>query len=135
MKHYLVDTNVIIDLLTNREGADAAAALIDGAERGEYKISVCSLSYTNIYYSLRKYLSHEQRINCLIQLCEVINTLPVNGTVITAALQSGWKDFEDSVQYHCALVDGSVSGIVTRNGKDFLQSSIDVIDSYEFLKH
>ncbi|MBR2773176.1 MAG: PIN domain-containing protein, partial [Bacteroidales bacterium] len=130
-----VDTNVIIDLLTNREGADAAAALIDGAERGEYKISVCSLSYTNIYYSLRKYLSHEQRINCLIQLCEVINTLPVNGTVITAALRSGWKDFEDSVQYHCALVDGSVNGIVTRNGKDFLQSSIDVIYSYEFLKH
>lgn len=135
MKHYLVDTNVIIDLLINREGADAAAALIDGAERGEYKISICSLSYTNIYYSLRKYLSHEQRINCLIQLGEVINTLPVNGTVITAALQSGWKDFEDSVQYYCALVDGSVNGIVTRNGKDFRQSSIDVVDPYEFLKH
>jgi len=135
MKHYLVDTNVIIDLLINRAGADAAAALIDGAERGEYKISICSLSYTNIYYSLRKYLSHEQRINCLIQLGEVVNTLPVNGTVITAALQSGWKDFEDSVQYHCALVDGSVNGIVTRNGKDFRQSSIDVVDSYEFLKH
>lgn len=135
MKHYLVDTNVIIDLLINRAGADAAAALIDGAERGEYKISICSLSYTNIYYSLRKYLSHEQRINCLIQLGEVVNTLPVNGTVITAALQSGWKDFEDSVQYHCALVDGSVNGIVTRDGKDFRQSSIDVVDSYEFLKH
>lgn len=29
MKHYLVDTNVIIDLLLNREGADAAAALLD----------------------------------------------------------------------------------------------------------
>ena len=97
MKHYLVDTNVIIDLLINRVGADATAALIDGAERGEYKISICSLSYTNIYYSLRKYLSHEQRINCLVQLGEVVNTLPVNGTVITAALQSGWKDFEDSV--------------------------------------
>ncbi len=54
MKHYLVDTKVIIDLLLNREGADAAAALLDGAERGEYKLSLCSLSYTNIYYSLRK---------------------------------------------------------------------------------
>lgn len=134
MKHYLVDTNVIIDLLINRDGADAAAALIDGAERGEYKVSICSLSYTNIYYSLRKYLSHEQRINCLIQLGEVVNTLSVNGTVITAALQSGWKDFEDAVQYHCALVDGSVNGIVTRNGKDFSQSSIDVVDPYEFIK-
>ena len=49
MKHYLVDTNVIIDLLLNLEGADAAAALLDGAERGEYKLSLCSLSYTNIY--------------------------------------------------------------------------------------
>ena len=134
MKHYLVDTNVIIDLLINRVGADAAAALIDGAERGEYKINICSLSYTNIYYSLCKYLSHEQRIDCLLQLGEVVNTLPVNNTVITTALQSGWKDFEDSVQYHCALVDGSVNGIVTRNGKDFNLSVIDVIDPYEFMK-
>lgn len=134
MKHYLVDTNVIIDLLINRDGADAAAALIDGAERGEYKVSICSLSYTNIYFSLRKYLTHEQRINCLLQLQEVIGTLPVNGAVITSALQSGWKDFEDSVQYHCALFDGSVNGIVTRNGKDFCLSAIDVVDPYEFME-
>ena len=133
MKHYLVDTNVIIDLLLNRDGADAAAALIDGAERGEYKVSICSLSFTNIYYSLRKFLSHEQRIDCLSQLCEVVDTLPVNGTVIIAALQSGWTDFEDSVQYHCALVDGSVDGIVTRNGKDFLQSAIEIFDPSAFL--
>ena len=45
MKHYLVDTNVIVDLLLNREGADAAAALIDGAENGMYKLSLCALSY------------------------------------------------------------------------------------------
>lgn len=134
MKHYLVDTNIIIDLLLNREGADAAAAMIDGAERGKYKISLCALSYTNIYYSLRKFLSHEQRINCLSQLGEVVNTLPVNGMVIAAALHAGWKDFEDSVLYHCALVDGSVDGIVTRNGKDFILSVIDVIDPSLFLK-
>lgn len=54
MKHYLADTNVVIDLLLNRDGADAAAALLDGAERGDYRLSICSLSYTNIYYSLRK---------------------------------------------------------------------------------
>lgn len=134
MKHYLVDTNIIIDLLLNREGADAAAAMIDGAERGEYKISLCALSYTNIYYSLRKFLSHEERINCLSQLGEVVNTLPVNGMVIAATLHAGWKDFEDSVQYHCALVDGSVDGIVTHNGKDFILSVIDVVDPSLFLK-
>ncbi len=34
-KHYLVDTNVIIDMLLDREDADAACAVFDGAERGE----------------------------------------------------------------------------------------------------
>jgi len=31
--HYLVDTNVIIDMLLDREDADAACAVFDGAER------------------------------------------------------------------------------------------------------
>ena len=133
MKHYLADTNVVIDLLLNRDGADAAAALLDGAERGDYRLSICSLSYTNIYYSLRKFLSHEQRIDSLLQLGEVIHTLPVDERVIKAALQSGWKDFEDAVQYYCAVINGGVDGIVTRNAKDFRQSVIDVIDPSAFL--
>ena len=129
MKHYLVDTNVVIDLLLNRDGADAAAALLDGAECGDYRLSICSLSYTNIYYSLRKFLSHEQRIDSLLQLGEVVHTLPVDERVVRAALQSGWNDFEDAVQYYCAVING----IVTRNAKDFRQSVIDVIDPSVFL--
>ena len=38
MKHYLIDTNVVIDLLLDREGADAACNILDGAERGEYML-------------------------------------------------------------------------------------------------
>lgn len=134
MKHYLVDTNVIIDLLIDREGANAAVALIDGAERGEYRLSLCSLSYTNIYYSLRKYLSHEERINCLAQLSEVLYSVPVDGNVIASALRSGWLDFEDAVQYCSAVSAGITDGIITRNGKDFLLSAIPIIDSSVFLK-
>ena len=134
MKHYLVDTNVIIDLLLNREGADAAAVLLDGAERGEYKLSLCSLSYTNIYYSLRKYLSHDERISCLSQICDVLHTVPVDGLVISMALQSGWRDFEDAVQYSSAVSSKTVDGIITRNEKDFLLSEIPVINPLEFLK-
>ena len=134
MKHYLVDTNVIIDLLLNREGADAAAALIDGAENGTYKLSLCALSYTNIYYSLRKYLSHEERINCLTQIGEVLLSAPVDGNVIAAALRSGWSDFEDAVQNFTAISDNRISGIITRNTKDFQKSKLGVIDSLEFIK-
>lgn len=134
MKHYLVDTNVVIDMLLNREGADAACALIDGAERGEYSLYLCALSFTNIYYSLRKMLSHEERLSALIQLQEVLHVLPVDAGIVKAALRSGWGDFEDAVQNFTAVADSRIVGIVTRNTKDFQKSQLDVIDSSEFTK-
>jgi predicted nucleic acid-binding protein len=134
MEHYLVDTNVVIDMLLDREDADAACAVVDGAERGEYEISLCALSYTNIFYSLRHLLSRQQRIDCLLQLNEVITTVPVDGSVIKAALCSGWKDFEDAVQYFAAKAFPDITGIITRNTKDFHESSLPVLDSRCFLK-
>ena len=133
MKHYLVDTNVIIDMLLDREDADAACAVIDGAERGDYVLHICSLSFTTIYYSLRKLLSREQRISALKQLREVLVVSPVDQTVIDLALQSGWKDFEDAVQNFAAKVDPSVTAIITRNTKDFRYSDLEVVDSIDFL--
>ena len=41
-KHYLVDTNVVIDMLLDREDADAACAVFDGAERGDYYLHSCA---------------------------------------------------------------------------------------------
>lgn len=38
MKHYLIDTNVVIDLLLDREGAQSACSIMDGAEYGEYHL-------------------------------------------------------------------------------------------------
>lgn len=129
MKHYLVDTNVIIDMLLNREDADAACAVIDGAERGDYVLHICSLSFTTIYYSLRKILTREQRISALTQLRGLLKVSPVDSNVIDLALKSGWKDFEDAVQNFAAEVDPDVTGIITRNLRDYSGSNLDVVDS------
>ena len=133
MEHYLIDTNIVIDLLLEREDVDAACAVMDGAERGDYSIYLCSLSYTNIYYSHRKILPREQRIDCLTQLNEVVHTLPVNRTVIDLALYSGWNDFEDAVRHFSAVCSSHITGIITRNLKDFQHSLLPVVDSREFL--
>ncbi len=133
MKHYLVDTNVIIDMLLNREDADAACAVIDGAERGDYVLHICSLSFTTIYYSLRKILTREQRISALTQLKGLLKVSPVDSNVIDLALKSGWKDFEDAVQNFAAEVDPDVTGIITRNLRDYSGSNLDVVDSVLFL--
>lgn len=134
MKQYLVDTNIIIDILLDREGADAACAVVDGAERGDYDLFLCALSFTNIYYSLRKLLSHEARINALEQLKEVIGVAAVDEIVINKAIHSNWKDFEDAVQNYSAMSKPQISGIITRNTKDFELSTLDVIDPQIFLE-
>jgi len=132
-KHYLVDTNVIIDMLLDREDADAACAVFDGAERGDYYLHICALSFTTMFYSLRKILSREDRINALTQLKEAMEIAEVDANVIDMALKSGWKDFEDAVQNFSAVADPQVSAIITRNTKDFKDSSLEVVDSVEFL--
>jgi predicted nucleic acid-binding protein len=132
-KHYLVDTNVVIDMLLDREDADAACAVFDGAERGDYYLHICALSFTTMFYSLRKVLSREDRINALAQLKEAMEVAEVDGNVIDMALKSGWKDFEDAVQNFSAVVDPQISAIITRNTKDFKDSSLEVVDSVEFL--
>jgi predicted nucleic acid-binding protein len=132
-KHYLVDTNVVIDMLLDREDADAACAVFDGAERGDYYLHICALSFTTMFYSLRKILSREDRINVLAQLKEAMEVVEVEGNVIDMALKSGWKDLEDAVQNFSAVVNPQISAIITRNTKDFKDSSLEVVDSVEFL--
>ena len=134
MKHYLVDTNVIIDMLLDRENADAACAVFDGAERGEFCLHICALSFTTMFYSLRKILSREDRINALTQLKEALEVAAVDANVIDMALKSGWKDFEDAVQNFSAVADPQITAIMTRNIKDFKDSTLEVVDSVEFLK-
>ena len=133
MKHYLVDTNVVIDMLLDREDADAACAVFDGAERGEYVLHICALSFTTLFYSLRKILTREQRIDALTQLNDVLEVSLVDYDVITKALKSGWKDFEDAVQNFAAVADPDVTAIITRNVKDFTNSELEIVDSIDFL--
>ena len=87
MKHYLVDTNVVIDMILDREDADAACAVFDGAERGEYALHICALSFTTLYYSLRKILTREQRLDVLNQLREALDVAYVGASVIDMALR------------------------------------------------
>lgn len=135
MKHYFVDTNVVIDMLADREGyADAACELFDAAGRGEVYLSICALSYSTIYYILRKYAGKENAISSLRDLTDYVSILPVDAEVIRKALYSEFSDYEDAIQHYSALQDASVEGIITRNIKDYKYSDIPVLLPTEFHK-
>jgi predicted nucleic acid-binding protein len=128
-----VDTDIILDLLARREPFSAAAArLFSLAEQGNVYISVSSLAYANLFYILRKEHSSAMAITILKKLSRLVIILPVDSETVVLALDAGFNDFEDALQYHTALKKG-VTCLVTRNIKDFKRSTIEVCTAEEFL--
>ena len=132
MKIIFLDTNVMIDFLADRRPFSLTAAEIFNASlSGIVKIFVSSVSYNNIYYILRQSLSHNQTIKLLDELSEMTEIVDVTKAVIKKSLKSDFKDFEDAIQYNCALTISKIDFIVTRNSKDFKKSSLPVMNPQE----
>ena len=134
MKHLFLDTNVLIDFLSDRKPfSDDAAILFNYSLNKELKIYVSAVSYNNIYYIIRKSLTHQSTIRILNELQELTECIDVTNEVIKNSLNSDFKDFEDAIQYFCAKSESKIDFIVTRNSKDFKLSSLPVISPKEAL--
>jgi predicted nucleic acid-binding protein len=134
MKNLFIDTNVTIDVLANRKPfSDAAAKLFDLADKGKVNLMISALSYSNIYYIIRKTCSHKETISLLKDLESLTVTLDVTNEIISTSLTSDFKDFEDSIQYHTALANKKISILVTRNVKDYKGSKLTVLTPEEVL--
>jgi hypothetical protein len=66
-------------------------------------------------------------------LSDALEVAHVDDDVINMALKSGWKDFEDAVQNFSAVADPEITAVITRNTRDFKDSSLEVVDSISFL--
>jgi hypothetical protein len=56
-----------------------------------------------MYYILKKEYGHSKTISKLIEIKQIMKVLNVSEDKITRALTSSFNDFEDAVQYYCAL--------------------------------
>lgn len=134
MKIIFLDTNVIIDFLADRRPFSLTAAEIFNASlSGDVKIFISAVSYNNIYYILRQSLSHTATIKLLEELSEITELVDVTKAIIKKSLKSDFKDFEDAIQYNCALTIGKIDCIVTRDSKDFKKSALPVMNPQEAL--
>ena len=132
MKIIFLDTNVIIDFLADRRPFSVTAAeIFNAALSGNVKIFISSVSYNNIYYILRQSLSHTETIKLLEQLSEMTEIADVTASIIKKSLKSEFKDFEDAIQYNCALTISKLDFIVTRDSKDFKKSTLPVMNPQE----
>ena len=132
MKHLFLDPNVIIDVLADREPFSIfASKLLDHGDKGKINIYISALSYSNIYYILRKTCSHKEMISLLKDLQAISMTIDVTGDIIQQALGSPLKDFEDAIQLNTALANKKIQAIVTRDPKGFKNSDISILTPEE----
>ena len=129
-----LDTDVALDHLADRQPfAEYAHRLLALAETGDLTICVSSLSFSNLYYLLRRLKGHEAALALLDKLKSLVHISAVAEAEIQSALASSFKDFEDANQHFTAKAEGGVSAIVTRNKADYSASEIPVLSPEEFL--
>lgn len=130
-----VDSDVVIDFFTDREPhVNPASELFELNEQGSVKLYISALSINNIYYIVRKFLGHNKTIEIIEALTEMTEIIGTTKTEIIQALKNEFSDYEDSIQYSSALAIKDLDAIITRNVKDYRNSSIAVMTPLNFLK-
>ncbi|HEY9125097.1 MAG TPA: PIN domain-containing protein [Bacteroidales bacterium] len=120
MKKVLVDTNIVIDLLSRREPFfEEAAILFSLADKKQIELTVSSLTIANTSYALLRQLDSNNAKSILRKLRLIVNILPLDDKIIGLALNDNtFSDFEDGLQYFSAI-ENEQELIITRNLKDF----------------
>lgn len=130
----LLDTDVILDVLMDREPFSAPAAeLLSLGESGQIEIFVTVISVSNIYYLLRKRFNHKMIMIQLKKLLSFVEICQIEKSSVIIAIDSKFKDFEDALQHFSALDKPKMDWIITRNTKDYKFSEIKVSTPQKFL--
>jgi predicted nucleic acid-binding protein len=128
-----LDTNVVLDLLGEREHFyDSAARIATLAEKGKIHLVVSALSYSTVYYILSKFEDTNKVKDKIRKFKIFAETSDVTDIIVEKGLSSKFADFDDSLQYYCAI-EKECNTIISRNAKDFKESSIPVLSPKEYL--
>ena len=132
----LIDTNVIIDAISERDYDYAPSKnIIRLIVSKEIKGYIGTNQITDIYYVLKKYIPNAEArrrvIGSILNTFEVVPALP---SFFKYSLnQSKLDDYVDSIVEEVASVN-ALSFIITNNTKDYKNSKVIAITPKDYLK-
>ncbi|MCB9444301.1 MAG: PIN domain-containing protein [Ardenticatenaceae bacterium] len=123
----LVDLNVVLDVLENREPHFLDSVKVWTAiDKGNVTGYLAAHSITTLFYIMRQRIGTEQAAQLLTNTLNIFSVAPVDEKVIRQAISLHWDDFEDAVQM-CAAAQVGADYLITRNVKDFKDGNVPVI--------
>lgn len=130
----LVDTNVIIDVLTSREPWNESAEKIFLMSANHIlDMYITASSATDIYYLVRRHLHNTKQAKQIMEkLYSLTGILGVTGEDCINALASPVNDYEDAVVDRVAE-NAKMDYIITRNIKDYQHGVVKSILPDDFI--
>jgi predicted nucleic acid-binding protein len=128
-----LDTNVVIDLLGEREPYyNSVAKIATLADKGKIQLVVSALTFSTVFYILSRFEAKEIVKEKIRKFKVIVETSDLTNKIIDKGLSSKFSDFEDALQYFCALKK-DCNILITRNAKDFKNADISVLSPDEYL--
>ena len=126
----LIDANVILDVLQNREPHVKDSSIIwKLCETRQAEGFISALTFANLVYVMRKELNPEQIEEVLQKLSLIFTFTELSPSDLTSAAHLKWDDFEDALQSVTAeRINGdyigtrNVRGVVRIEGVGFTQA-------------
>jgi len=132
-KKIYIDTNVMLDLLGEREDYyHDAARLASLADKKKIILIASPISYATVNYFLSKYENSNVAREKLRKFKLVSEICTIDEGIVEKSLNSNFSDFEYALHYFNAI-ESKCELIITRNPKDFKHSDLPVMSPKEFL--
>ena len=129
----LVDTNILLDVLLERDGlVEESEAVLDWCEAHPGDGWIAWHTLANLYYIGVKIAGKKEADRFVDEVLDVFEVCPADSLAARNARILPIPDFEDALQV-AAAQKARVERIVTRNKKDFRRSPIPALTPGEFL--
>ena len=132
----LIDTNIILDLIQNREPhCENASKIINSCVTGKNSGYLSSHSLSDLFFILRKDKSVSERKSLILHLCKFFKVVSeVKDFFISVCNNPDWNDLEDGLQMKCAETE-NLDYIITRDKETgFKNSPVKILSPTDFLK-
>ena len=128
-----IDTNVLLDVLAKRKlFYENAAQIWNLAESGKIEALISVISFNNIYYVVRRVSDRKTAEQALQLMRNVFVAVPLTVQILSQAMDAGFSDFEEAIQFHSAVHAGAAR-IITRDVDHFPIADIPAISPAAFL--
>ncbi|HEY9197611.1 MAG TPA: PIN domain-containing protein [Mucilaginibacter sp.] len=134
MKSIFIDSDILLDLVLHRDPFyDWAKGLFLLFDSNIYKGCASVHSLLNTHYLAKKHAGEKAARTSIALLASRLNIITEDAIMVSYAIESNFKDFEDAIQFYAAKSAGA-DYIIIRNLKDYKESTIPVLTAEQFLR-